>query len=301
MIFDCLVVGGGPAGLTAAIYTARFRLSTLVVDGGASRARTIPRTRNHAGFPDGIEGATLVERMGEQAQRFGADLRRQTVVSLERTERGFRAHTAQETYDARAVIIATGVVNHRPLMDLATHDAALAAGALRYCPVCDGFEAMDQEIAVVGSGDRALREAEFLRAYSRRVSLVRSQGGSLPDDAGERLAAADVRLIDGEARDFRFEDAGLWFSADEGPMRFDAVYPAMGSLVRSELAREAGAAVSEDDCICVDPHQRTSVGGLYAAGDVVLGLDQISHAMGQAGVAATTLRNELAARSPIRR
>ncbi|HWE98893.1 MAG TPA: NAD(P)/FAD-dependent oxidoreductase [Caulobacteraceae bacterium] len=301
MIWDCLIVGGGPAGLTAAIYAARFRLSTLVVDAGASRARAIPRSHNHAGFPGGIEGETLVERMGEQARQFGAQIRRQTVTSLQRQESGFLARTAQERLQARAVIVATGVVNHRPLMDLATHDAALASGALRYCPVCDGYEAMDQEIGVVGSGERAVREAIFLRSYSSRVAVVRAQGGELPPEAPAELAAADVRLIGGEARDFRLEDGRLSFVADQGRLAFDAVYPAMGSSVRSDLAREAGAAVSEDGCICVDAHQHTSVEALYAAGDVVLGLDQISHAMGQAGVAATTLRNELAQRRPIRR
>lgn len=301
-MIDCLIVGGGPAGLTAGIYTARFRLSTLVVDAGASRARMIPRTHNHAGFPTGIAGAELVDRMGEQARRYGVEIARRNVIDLQRQGETFRARTASGAIEARAVLLATGVINRHPPMDQALHDAALEQGALRYCPVCDGFEALDQDIAVIGTGEHAVREAQFLRGFSRRVSAIPVAGDQGFDAAGlAALAEAGVQAFPGPGRVLGLEAGGLVLETGEGPRRFDTVYPAMGSQVRSELARTAGARTSGEDCVIVDAHQRTSVPGLYAAGDVVIGLDQISHAMGQAGVAATTIRNDLDARAPLRR
>ena len=132
---DCLIVGGGPAGLTAAIYTARFRLRTMVIDDGASRASQIPCTRNHAGFPDGIGGLELIERMRNQAARYGAELRHGRVIAIRGVAPNFTAHLADGTVRARAVILATGVANHRPEIDDALHAVAVKRGALRYCPV----------------------------------------------------------------------------------------------------------------------------------------------------------------------
>jgi thioredoxin reductase (NADPH) len=293
---DCLIVGGGPAGLTAAIYAARFRLRCILVDAGESRAGLIPCTRNHAGFPDGIAGRDLLERMGAQACRFGADLRQGRVMAIEGRSGAFvvRLETGQ-ALRARAVILATGVSNHRPDMDDALHSLALSRGLLRYCPVCDGFEVTDLNVAVIGAGARAVKEATFLRAYTSRVTVISSE--ATPDfDEAQRaeLAAIGVPVHPGPAKAFRAEPKGLSLEAAGRRLSFDTVYPALGSTVHSDLAAALGASLSEDRCIKVDAHQRTSLPGVYAAGDVVIGLDQISHAMGEAGVAATTLRNDLA-------
>ena len=107
-----------------------------------------------------------------------------------------------------------------------------------------------------------------------------------------------LRLL---ATRFRIEDGQFCLDAAGGPLGFDSLYPAMGSHIRSELAVSLGAKASSDGCLEVDDHQRTSIPGLYAAGDVVKGLDQISHAMGEGGVAATTMRNDMAKAAPLRR
>jgi len=299
---DCLIIGGGPAGLTAAIYAARFHLSVRVVDAGDSRAAQIPLTRNHAGFPEGISGVALLERMREQAVVFGTELIAGRVTALRRDPDGFVATLADREIAARSVLLATGVTNRRPLMDQGLHDAAVRQGRLRYCPVCDGFEVTDQVVAVVGRGPRAAREAEFLRSYTTKVSLIGLTGEDGLDAAMRaRLDAIGVERFAGPAYDFRLENDGLGLTCAAGRLNFDAVYPSLGSDVHSSLARALGAAVTPDGCVKVDTHQRTSIPGLYAAGDVVLGLDQISHAMGEAGVAATTLRNDLAALTPLLR
>jgi len=298
---DVLIVGGGPAGLTAAIYLARFHLRTVIVDNGHSRAGTIPITHNHAGYPDGIAGRALLRRMQNQAKRYGAVMVDAHVEALRYEGTGFEI-MAEEVLHARAVLLATGVCNRRPPMHDTAHDEAVQTGRLRYCPVCDGFEATDQNIAVIGSGARAAKEALFLRSYSRHIAMVAMEGSHALNDAErETLAASDIVLIDGPATDFVLEPQGLSMMTAMGRRRFDTVYPALGSDVHAALAQDLGADLAEDGSVVVDSHQRTNVAGLYAAGDVVLGLDQISNAMGQGGVAATTIRNDLAERHPLRR
>jgi thioredoxin reductase (NADPH) len=299
---DCLVVGAGPAGLTAAIYLARFLLSVMVVDGGASRAALIPRTRNHAGYPQGIAGRDLLAAMRDQALEYGCRIIGGQVDRIDHGEAGFVATVEGRQVRARAVLLATGVVNHRPAMPDALHDEALVGGLLRYCPVCDGFEVTDKRVAVVGTGERGTNEALFIRSYTRDVTLVAPDGPHQLEAAQRRqLAEAGIAVVDGPARDYRIDHGQLWLDTPGGPVGFESLYPAMGSHIRSELAVALGARASDDGCMEVDDHQRTSVPGLYAAGDVVKGLDQISHAMGEGGVAATTLRNDLAKLAPLRR
>ena len=296
------MIGGGPAGLTAAIYLARFHLAVTVIDAGHSRAALIPKTRNHAGFPEGIAGTVLVERMREQALRHGAVLVRAEATALERSGPDFRVTAAGERHAASAVLLATGVVNRRPDMDPALHDAALASGALRYCPICDGYEVSDTAVAVIGTGERGCREAEFLRSYTRDVTLIAPDGAhDLADALRGRLSDGGIVLLDGPPRDYALVEGGMRMAFPAGERTFASVYPALGSDIKSGLAAAAGASVTDEGCLTVDTHQRTDVPGLYAAGDVVLGLDQISHAMGEGGVAATTIRNDLAERRPLRR
>ena len=300
---DCIIIGGGPAGLTAAIYLSRFLLSIRLFDSGSSRAAMIPCTRNHAGYPDGISGKELLRRMLAQAERYGAVREATTVRNLARDGDGFVVSTDQGTHSARTVLLATGVVNHRPaglLPDV--HDPALARGLLRYCPVCDGYEVTDRRVAVIGTGDHGMREALFLRSYTRDVTLVAPDAEHLLDAACARaLDDAGVKRVDGPCGGYAIEGEQLALDTAGGRMAFDSVYPALGSRIRSRLAVGAGARATEEGCLEVDDHQRTSVPGLFAAGDVVKGLDQISHAMGEAGVAATTIRNLLAERRPLRR
>ena len=227
---DCLIVGGGPAGLTAAIYVARFQLSVRVIDSGRGRAVLIPCTRNQAGFPGGISGRELLVRMRRQARKWGAGFARGTIDRIDVAPDGFVARTAKLTVHARTVLLATGVTNHSPLMTVAAHRAALRAGRLRYCPVCDGREVLDQKVAVIGAGDHGAEEALFVRAYTRRVTLVLDDGGrSLPPARLAELSDAGIAILQGPATDFELDAAGLSFSYNAGRTRFEAVYAALGS------------------------------------------------------------------------
>lgn len=297
---DCLIIGGGPAGLTAAIYLARFHLNVLVVDRGGGRARSIPLTHNHAGYPDGISGTELVNRMERQAKRFGAEIRLGEITRLRQNSDGFCALSGAESAFARTILLATGVTNTRPSMPTELHDAAVARNILRYCPVCDGYEVTDRRVAVIGSGERGTSEALFIRSFTKDITLIAPDGSHvLSDDDRNKLSQAKVLMLEGPVTDYAISDGEMIVMTAAGSLAFDAVYPALGSTAHSSLAAAIGAEVTRSGCIRVDSHQRTSMSGLYAAGDVVLGLDQISHAMGEAGVAATAIRNDLNALAPI--
>lgn len=299
---DCIIIGAGPAGLTAAIYLARFHLKIRLFDCGTSRAALIPCTHNHAGYPDGISGKDLLARMAEQAEKYGAVRELAEVTALRTAETGFVARVGERDCPARAILLATGVVNHRPQMDEALHAEALARGLLRYCPICDGYEVTDQRVGVIGTGDKGTNEAIFLRGYTADVTLIAPEAEhDLPDELAAELDEAGVKRIHGPCGNYAIEADQLAFDTAQGRLAFDSVYPALGSRIRSGLAIQAGARAAEDGCLEVDDHQRTSVPGLFAAGDVAKGLDQISHAMGEAGVAATTIRNMLAEQRPLRR
>jgi thioredoxin reductase (NADPH) len=296
--FDCAIVGGGPAGLTAAIYLARFRRRTVLFDRGGSRAALIPTSHNHAGFPNGINGRELLARMADQARRYGADLRQGDVAELVRENGGWRLAGSGFAVTARAVLIASGVDNRTVDLPEGGHQAALDAGKLRYCPICDGYEAggeaRDRRIAVVGAKTHGVAEALFLRTFSSRVTLFTREVCELHEKDRAELAKAgiawDPRPV--VAYDFAGPTVRLCF-AEGDAAEVDTLYPALGSEPNVELLAPLAMRTDKDDCIEVDSHQRLGLKGLYAAGDVVAALDQISVAMGHAAVAATTMHNDL--------
>ena len=169
--WDAIIVGGGPAGLTAAIYLGRFHRKVLVVDSGQSRAWRIPKTHNHPGFPDGIEGPLLIDRIKAQAEKYGATFRSGAVTAIARApDRGFDLTLDGETLHAPFVLLATGVVDNDP--DLPGVERAIERGLLRICPICDAYEVTGKAIGVIGGGSHAAREAIFMRTYSDDVTLI---------------------------------------------------------------------------------------------------------------------------------
>nr|WP_314122121.1 NAD(P)/FAD-dependent oxidoreductase [uncultured Brevundimonas sp.] len=288
---EVLVIGAGPAGLTAATYLGRFRRSTLVVDGGAPRACWIPLSHNTPGFPAGISGPDILKRMQDQAREYGAIVAPGRVTALARDGEGFTARVGDRQVRARAVLLATGVVDHHP--DLAGVERAVQRALVRICPICDGYEATDKAVAVIGHSDKGAREAAFMRTYSDRVTLIHIG----PPDALTRRAALDrlgIEVVLADLDAVVLEQDRVTALTWGGRTRaFDLVYSALGTSPNADLARQLGARLSADGRLDVDLHQATSVPGLYAAGDVVRGLNQIAVATAEAAVAATDIHNRL--------
>lgn len=290
---DCLVIGAGPAGLTAAIYLARFRRRFQVIESGSSRAAWIPRTRNHPGFPDGIRGKTLLGRMRRQAEAYGAPIMSGCVEALRPVRGGFVAITDQGELHAATVILAAGVIDNMP--DIPELADGVAEGLVRICPICDGYEVIGQSVGVIGRDGHCAREAVFLRTWSDAVTFIHIGSERLSAPLRRRLAAAGVEVVESAIQAVSIEKRRITafdFGAGE-TRRFDVVYSALGVTPRSELAVQAGARLDDSGRLIVGEHQETSVRGLYAVGDVVRGLNQISTAAGEGAIAATDVHNTL--------
>jgi thioredoxin reductase (NADPH) len=293
-MIDCLIVGGGPAGLTAAIYLARFRRETLVIDAGSSRASLIPTSHNYPGFPDGISGIDLLQRLRDQARRYGARLREGEVTAIERTRHGFIARCGDDEIAARTVLLATGVVDVEP--DLPNLTDAIRSGLVRHCPICDGFEVIDQEVAIIGKGVKGVNEAHFLRHYTDAVTLF-TLGATheITREHRDSLSAAGIEMIEEPLAEVSTELGAIvgLTTASGTVFHFHTLYSALGCNVRSQLARNLGAACDDAGQIVVDDKCCTTIPDVYAVGDVANDLNQIAVGAGHAAIAATRIHNSL--------
>ena len=196
--------------------------------------------------------------------------------------------------EARRVLLATGSVDVEP--DLPDLPDAVRRGLVRYCPICDGYEARGRRIAVIGHGKRGAGEAGFIaRTYSDDVSLL-TLGCPMDDLEGEereRLEGQGVKIVEEPVAALDVRDGRIAALRTGGgrELRFDVLYSALGLDYRTELGRALGAEHDAEGCLLVDAHNQTTVKGLYAIGDAARGLDQVVVAMGHAAVAATHIHN----------
>lgn len=289
-MLDVVIVGGGPAGLTAACYLRRFHRACVVLDAGDSRARWIPESNNCPGFPQGVSGDGLLRRLREQAAAVDVPIEEATVDSVRRDGDGFEVRAGGRCWRGRRVILATGVSDRLP--DEPWVEAAVACHALRLCSICDAYEASDQSIGVVGASDVIGNHAIFLRSYSPSVTALPLDEGD-GGDAGRRSREAGVEWLSGGGR-LGFDGRRCtWTVAGNEPVAFDTVYAYLGFDTCAGMAAAAGAELDGQGGIIVDAHQQTRLPGLYAIGDVVSGLNQIAVAVGHGAIAATHAHNAL--------
>ncbi|MFS2214772.1 NAD(P)/FAD-dependent oxidoreductase [Massilia cellulosiltytica] len=299
-VYDTLIVGGGPGGLTAAIYLRRFTRNVALVDKGNSRLRLIPVSHNYPGFPEGVPGHILLGNLASQLQRYGGSVMPGEIVDLRIEDGLFVGDYQPEGIDdivqvrAHTVLLATGVADAG--LPIENWREAVAFGSVRLCPVCDGFDVIDKRIAVATSDVNPVGHALFMRTFSADVTLFeRGAPSMLSADDRRRLDAAGVRIVDSPLLSVTL-DASMKpvLHTDDGQdHEADVFYPMLGENARSGLAAKLGARTAQCDEIVVDDHQQTTVPGLYAIGDVVVGLNQIAVAAGQAARAAVRIHNQL--------
>lgn len=291
---DTLIIGGGPGGLTAAIYLRRFQRDIIVIDKGHSRLGWVPVSHNYPGFPDGINGAELLDNLRQQLQRYDGQVIEGEVTRLIREDDCFVASYEGGEIRARTVLLASGIADAG--MPIEHFMEAVRAGAVRLCPVCDGYDVLDKKIAVVTSATNPVGHALFMRSFSAHVTLFERDKEALvnPDDR-RKLDEARVRYTTSPLRGVSMSEAmtPILHTEDGEDYHADVLYPMLGESARSDLAAGLGAETADCKELVVDGHQCTSVPGLYAIGDVVRGLNQISVATGQAAIAATRIHNVL--------
>ena len=241
-----------------------------------------------------MRGKTLLSRMRRQAETYGARIAAGRAAALAPEAGGFRLTLEDAPLLARKVILATGVVDNEP--SIPGVEAAVARGLVRICPICDGYEVIDKAVAVIGDDDHSAAEALFLTTYTARVSLLHvGPPDALSAEMRRSLAEAAVEVVETPIQSVLLDcgrlDAVCF--APGAPRRFEAVYSALGVTPRTRLAIQAGARLDDNGRLYVGERQDPSVPGLYAAGDVVRGVNQISTAVGEAAIAATDVHNAL--------
>ncbi|OBK12314.1 thioredoxin-disulfide reductase [Mycobacterium asiaticum] len=277
-IHDVIIVGSGPAGYTAALYTARAQLKPLVFEGTAfgGALMTTTEVENYPGFRDGITGPELMDQMREQALRFGADLRMEDVESVSLEGPVKTVVTAEgETFRARAVILAMGAAAR--YLQVPGEQELLGRG-VSSCATCDGFFFRDQDIAVIGGGDSAMEEATFLTRFARSVTLVHRREEFRASKIMLRRAQDNekIRILtnksvlgvdgDGTVTGLRLRDN---ITGDETILPVTGVFVAIGHEPRSGLVRGAVDLDPDGYVLVKGRTTSTTLDGVFAAGDLV--------------------------------
>jgi len=277
-IHDVIIIGSGPAGYTAAIYTARAELSPLVFEGTSfgGALMTTTEVENFPGFRSGITGPELMDEMREQALRFGADLQMEDVESVDLSGPVKAVVTAGgETHRARAVILAMGAA---PRYLHVPGEQELLGRGVSSCATCDGFFFKEQDIAVIGGGDSAMEEATFLTRFARSVTLIHRRDEfraskimlerARSNDKITFLTNTTVVAVEGESKvtGLRVRDVN---TGEESTLPVTGVFVAIGHDPRSELVRDAVDVDGEGYVLVRDRSTATSLPGVFAAGDLV--------------------------------
>jgi len=291
---DILIIGAGPAGLTAAIYLAWLGLKTVVLDSGIAggRAWFAPKIENFPGFEEGIKGSELVEKMQKQAVRFGAEIvTSEEVVGMNLLGEEKQVSTRKQSYTSKAVIVATGT--QRRKLQVAGEANFLGRG-VSYCAVCDGPFFRKRRVAVIGSSEEAAIEALNLSEIVEHVLLVSHEGDlKVEGTLLEQLKGkSNIEILNGKVtvilgtqivNAIKFLDTK---TKKETEKEVKGVFIALGSVPLTAIVKNAGITLDRNGCLMVDRQQKTNVEGVYAAGDCTCGGMQVVTAAGEGAMAA---------------
>ncbi len=282
--YELLIIGQGPAGLSAAIYTSRAGISTMIA-GCDPKVAGDYAIDNYFGFPETISGKELIERGIEQARRFGAVIECTRALSIHFEDDGaFLVKTESGEIHACAIILATGVSRKKPdIANLADYEGR----GVSYCVSCDGFFFKGKKVMVAGEGVFAANQALELLSYTPHVSVCTlGKKPAISAEFSERLAAAGISVIEKKIKELRGEQGLSQVVFDDGGMMdAEGLFIAIGDASSSDFAASLGV-LTKGIFIQTDEEQKTNVPGLFAAGDCTGGFLQISVAVGEGAKAA---------------
>ena len=277
MEYDVIIVGAGPAGVSASLYTKRANKKTLILYKDDSSLERASKIENYYGFENGISGKKLYEDGIKQAKNIGVDVKEEEVIKIEKNVEAFLVTTSNMQYKAKYVILATGNKKNKPKIQGIIE---LEGKGVSYCAICDGFFYRGKDVSVLGNGDYAISEANDLINLAKTITIL-TNGQKAPEFRAENVTieTRGVKAIEGENQVEAIE------LEDGTRIKTDGIFIAQGVAGSTEFAKKLGALVDKDK-IVVDSNMKTSVPGLYACGDCVGGLLQVAKAVNEGMIAA---------------
>lgn len=280
MEYDVIIIGSGPAGISASLYTARSNLKTMIISKGIGILEKVKTIENYYGLEKPLSGEELQKRGIEQAKKIGVEFVKDEVVKID-YEGDFKIETINGEYKAKAVIIATGTARKVPKIKGIKE---FEGRGISYCATCDAFFFIGKDVAVLGSKEYAIHEAEELKRVTDSVIMLTN---------GEQVVEnrdIEVQLEDRKIREFRGDTRieEIEFE-DNSTKKIDGVFIAVGTATSSDLARKIGARIDEKQNIIVDENMQTNIPNLYACGDCTGGLLQIATAVYEGMIAGMSV------------
>ncbi|MBC7741206.1 MAG: NAD(P)/FAD-dependent oxidoreductase [Bdellovibrionaceae bacterium] len=291
---DCAIIGGGPGGLVSALYLRRFKRTVVLFDNKESRVRWIPKIRNLIGYADGISGQQLLNKLHRQLKPFKPDVVKET-AQIFRKKNYFEIHAGQKKYLVKKIILATGMKDEQPPIE--NFADLCEKGVLAYCPICDGYEQSERKIAVLIDCDHGFRKVKFLTNFTKNLCVI-----ALKKFKPSSVHVALIKKLNCKVRwgslsrlSYQEKSGALVIrQKSHPPLKVDLAYVALGShVVGSAIKHLHGLSRTREGYFKVNSQQETSVPGLYAVGDCVYALSQISVAVGHAAIASTNIHNVL--------
>lgn len=280
MEYDVIVIGAGPAGISASLYTVRANKKTLVLYEDLSSLEKTHKIENYYGFENGVSGIDLYEAGIKQAKNLGVDVRKEEVIKIEmdikESNTRFKVTTSNSVYKSKVVILATGNKKNKPKI---TGIENFEGKGVSYCAICDGFFYRNKDVAVIGSGDYAISETNDLINVVKDVTIL-TNGEKAPDFRADnvKIETRGIKEIKGNSK---VEEVEL---EDGTKIKTDGVFVAQGVAGSTDFAKKLGALTNKDK-IVVNEKMETNIAGLFACGDCTGGLLQVSKAVYEGAIA----------------
>ncbi len=281
-MIDLIIIGAGPAGISASLYVKRSNYNVLVLYNGESNLEKAEKIDNYYGFENGISGTDLYNIGIKQAENIGVKVKKEEVLHIEQALNGFDVTTTENKYEAKALIIATGNKKIRPNIKGIQE---FEGKGVSYCAICDGFFYKNKNVVVIGNGQFALNEANILKNIAQNVTIL-TNGLKLENNYNFNINTNKIKEIKGGLRvqEIVFED--------NSTLEVDGIFVALGEAGGADFAKKIGV-LTNNDSIVVDDKMKTNVKGLFACGNANGGLLQVSKAVYEGAVAALSAINYL--------
>ena len=280
-MFDCIIIGGGPAGISASLYLKRSNKNVLVLYKDESQLLKAHKIDNYYGFEEGISGKDLYDAGIKQAKNLGIDLRLEEVLDIQYGMDNYLVKSDKSIYETKYIIIATGNKNLRPnIKGIIDYEGK----GVSYCAICDGFFYKKKRIAVIGDSLYAKEEANVLKNVSEDI-IILSNGKKIKNDDFKVIDKEIEALIGDEVlRQVVFKDGST--------IDIDACFIAIGSAGGANFAKQLGI-MMENELIITNDNMETNINGIYACGDLVKGIKQVNKAVYEGAIAALDIINKI--------